>query len=431
MEYLTILLGPIARLVDPLNLDPKLHALVSSLILLLALAGICVLVNWITKSCILRVVHHFVKNSRVSWDNKLMDRKVFSRLSHLVPGILLYHGAFLFETLLDSSGFRDWLQRMALAYLWFAVAYSLHALLNALQDIYRGFSFSVSRPITGYIQTLQLILWFATAIFIVASILNRSPAGFLTGLGALSAVLMLIFRDSILGLVAGVQITANDMVRIGDWIEMPTFGADGDVIDIGLHTVKIQNWDRTISTVPTHALITNSFKNWRGMQESGGRRIKRSLMLDLQSVRFCDEDLLKKLETIGSLKGYLERRRKEVASWNEERTIDGTCPLNGRRLTNLGTFRAYVEAYLREHPQIHQAGLMFLVRQMEPTEKGVPIELYVFVKDTRWAYFEAIQADIFDHLIAAVPWFDLALYQAPAGRDVRALTECASARGAQ
>lgn len=183
--------------------------------------------------------------------------------------------------------------------------------------------------------------------------------------------------------------------------------------------------------MPTHALITNSFKNWRGMQESGGRRIKRSLMLDLQSVRFCDEELLKKLETIGSLKGYLDKRRKEVERWNEERNIDGTCPLNGRRLTNLGTFRAYVEAYLREHPKIHQEGLTFLVRQMAPTEKGVPIELYVFVKDIRWAYFEAIQADIFDHLIAAVPWFDLALYQAPAGRDVRALTEVASVRDGQ
>ncbi|MDA3875087.1 MAG: mechanosensitive ion channel, partial [Kiritimatiellae bacterium] len=246
-----------------------------------------------------------------------------------------------------------------------------------------------------------------------------------------SAVLMLVFRDSILGLVAGIQITANDMVRIGDWIEMPTFGADGDVIDIGLHTVKIQNWDRTISTVPTHALITNSFKNWRGMQESGGRRIKRSLMIDLQSVRFCDEDLLKKLESIGSLKGYLETRRKEVDSWNQEHKIEGVCPINGRRLTNLGTFRAYVEAYLREHPKIHQEGLTFLVRQLEPTEKGVPIELYVFVKDIRWAYFEAIQADIFDHMIAAVSWFDLALYQAPAGRDVRALTERTSVRAGQ
>jgi miniconductance mechanosensitive channel len=421
MERLyTLLRGPIVRLLEPLNLDLEsdLYALLVSLMLLLVLAGICVLANWISKSVILRVVHHFVARSRVSWDNKLMDRKVFTRLSHLVPGILLYHGAFLFE----SAGFTDWLQRMALAYLWFAVAYSLHALLNALQDIYRGFSFSVSRPITGYIQTLQLIVWFATVLFVVASILNRSPVGFLTGLGALSAVLMLIFRDSILGLVAGIQITANDMVRIGDWISMPAFGADGDVIDIGLHTVKIQNFDRTISTVPTHALITNSFQNWRGMQESGGRRIKRSLMMDLQSVRFCDKDLLKKLETIEALKGYLAKRRKEVEAWNAERHIDGSCPLNGRRLTNLGTFRAYVEAYLREHPQIHQEGLTFLVRQLAPTEKGVPIELYVFVKDIRWNYFEAIQSDIFDHLIAAVPWFDLALYQAPAGRDVRAIT---------
>ncbi len=402
-------------LLDRLNLSPVLASRVEALLTGLLLVVVCMMANWLTKMVILRVVHKLVTRSKVLWDNHLMDRKVFTRLSHLVPGILLYYGALVFE----SPAFTQWLQRMAVAYILLAIAWSVHSLLNAAQDIYRGLSFSASRPITGYVQTLQLILWVATIIFAIASLLNRSPSGFLTGLGALSAVLMLVFKDSIMGLVAGIQITANDMVRIGDWIEMPKFGADGDVIDISLHTVKVQNWDKTISTIPTHALIQYSFKNWRGMQESGGRRIKRALMIDLQSVKFCDEALLEKFNGIVVLQPYLKSRKQEVAAWNAQQQIDGTCPLNGRRLTNLGTFRAYIEAYLQAHPLIHQEGMTFLVRQLAPTEKGVPIEIYVFVKDIRWVKYEAIQADIFDHLFAAIPWFELDLYQAPAGMDVR------------
>jgi len=415
----------------PLELDPfwmeKVRVIVQGLLLVLA----CVLGNALTKSLILRLLHRVVRRTKVSWDDALMNRSVFTRLSHLVPGLILYYGAHAFE----SPEFTDWLQRVAMAYVVFGVAFSVHALLNAGQDIYRGFPFSASRPITGYVQTLQLVMWFGAAVFVIASLLNRSPAGFLTGLGALSAVLMLVFKDSILGLVAGIQITANDMVRIGDWIEMPKYGTDGDVIDISLHTVKVRNWDKTISTIPTHALISDSFKNWRGMQEAGGRRIKRSLMIDLNSVKFCDEDLLARLDGVVNLKTYLTSRRKEVEEWNREKGVEPGCPINGRRLTNLGTFRAYVQAYLREHPLIHQEGMTFLVRQLAPTEKGVPIEIYVFAKDIRWVKYEEIQADLFDHLFAAVPWFDLRLFQAPSGRDVqRALTaaaESADAEGAE
>lgn len=372
---------------------------------------VAVLANAVAKSVIIRMVHKLVSRTRTTWDDKLMERNVFTRLSHLVPGLILYYGALAFETL----GIEDWLRRMALAYLWFSVAWSLHALLHAVQDIYKGFKFSASRPITGYVQTLHLLLWASTGVFAIAALLNKSPSGFLAGLGALSAVLMLVFKDSITGLVAGIQITANDMVRIGDWIEMPSYNADGDVIDITLHTVKVRNFDKTFSTVPTQALINSSFKNWRGMQESGGRRIKRALMIDLESVKFCDEALLEKLHNIASLKPYLDQRKQEIASWNTEHDIDGSCPLNGRRMTNLGTFRAYIEAYLHEHPSIHQSGMTFLVRQLAPTEKGVPIELYVFVNDTNWIHYEGIQADIFDHLFAAIHFFDLRLYQAPTG----------------
>lgn len=377
---------------------------------------LCVLSNAVTKLVILRVVHRVVARTKATWDDMLVARGVFTRLSHLVPGLIIYYGAFLFP----SDRFTDGLRRLALAYIALGVAWSLHALLNAAQDIYKKLPYSASRPITGYAQTLQLLVWFGAAVFGIASLLDKSPAGFLTGLGALSAVLMLVFRDSIMGLVAGIQITANDMVRIGDWIAMPRFGADGDVVDITLHTVKIRNWDKTISTIPTHALINDSFQNWRGMQEAGGRRIQRALMIDLQSVRFCDDALLSRLDEVVLLREYLQRRREEVEAWNREKGLRGDCPINGRRLTNLGTFRAYVEAYLHEHPKLHQRGMTFLVRQLAPTEKGVPLEIYVFANEIRWVPYEGIQADIFDHLFAAVSWFDLRLFQAPAGGDVRA-----------
>jgi len=289
------------RLLENLDLTPKLEAWVVAFTLMLGLALVSVMANAVTKRIILAVLHRVVKKTRIIWDDMLMDRGVFTRLSHLVPGLILYYGALLFP----SEGFSGWLQRVAMAYIVFCVAWSVHALLNAGQDIYKRFPFSASRPITGYVQTVQLVIWFTAAVFAIASLLDKSPAGFLTGLGALSAVLMLVFRDSIMGLVAGIQITANDMVRIGDWITLPGFGADGDVIDITLHTVKIRNFDKTISTVPTHALINDSFVNWRGMKDAGGRRIKRALMIDLQSVKFCDPDLLNRLDEVVYLKDYL------------------------------------------------------------------------------------------------------------------------------
>jgi miniconductance mechanosensitive channel len=253
---------------------------------------------------------------------------------------------------------------------------------------------------------------------VVSTLLNRSPMGFITGIGALSAVLMLVFRDSILGLVAGIQLTADDMVRIGDWIEMPKYGADGDVIEVGLHTVKVQNFDKTITTIPTHALISDSFRNWRGMQESGGRRIKRSLMMDTGTVKFCDNDMLDRFETSEYVGPWIKENRHDVDSYNREKEIDISIPVNGRRITNIGAFRHYIEGYLRKHPSVHQEGMTFLVRQLAPTEKGLPLELYVFTNDTRWIQYEGIQADIFDHLLAAASWFDLAVYQAPSGHDL-------------
>lgn len=384
-------------------------------VLAAGLVVLCVLANWLAKRLIVRGIHRWTAKTRVAWDDLLSQRGVFVRLSHLVPGVLLYQGAILFVDL----GLQVPLQRIALAYLGICVAASVHALLNALQDIYRRYATAGAKPITGYVQSLQLLLWLGAVVYAVATLLGRSPAGFLTGLGALSAILMLVFRDTILGLVAGVQLTANDLVRLGDWIEMPKYGADGDVIDITLHSVRIRNFDQTITTIPAHALMADSFKNWRGMHEAGGRRIKRSICIDMHTVKFCDAAMLEKFRQVEVLKRYIEGKEAEISAWNREKGVDERCPLNGRRITNLGTFRAYIGDYLRAHPGIHTEGLIFLIRQLDPTEKGIPLEIYVFTKDTRWPVYEGIQADVFDHLLAAAPWFDLAVYQAPGGRDVR------------
>ena len=270
-------------------------------------------------------------------------------------------------------------------------------------------------------QTAKILIFTLGVIWIAALVMGKSPWKLITGIGALSAVVLLIFKDSILGLVASVQMSAYDMVRIGDWIEMPKFGADGDVIEVSLHTVKVQNWDKTITTIPTQAFITDSFKNWRGMSESGGRRIKRAIMIDMQTVKFCSAELLERLERIAVLKDYLADKKKELTRYNRELNVDGSSPVNGRAITNLGTFRAYIEAYLRNNTHIHP-GMTFLVRQLAPTEKGLPIEIYVFTNDTRWVHYEAVQSDIFDHLLAVIQEFDLAVFQVPSGNDLQGLT---------
>lgn len=386
----------------------------SNLVLATEILIVCVLVNWIARKLIIRWIHHLTTRTRTQWDNMLASSGVFSRLSHIAPAMVIYFTANLFL----HSGLSGWLQRVATAYIVIVGAWSLHAFLEAVVTIYRTTKYSRTRPIRGYVQTFQILVMVIAGVLVVATLLNRSPMAFLTGIGALSAVLMLVFRDSILGLVAGIQLTANDMVRIGDWIEMPKYGADGDVLEVSLNTVKVQNWDKTITTIPTHALISDSFKNWRGMQQSGGRRIKRALMIDLGTVKFCDFETLDRYEQYEYVGQYIKERRTEIDTFNQEEKVDTAIPINGRRITNIGSFRAYIEGYLRQHPKLHKEGMTFLVRQLAPTEKGLPMEIYVFTNDTRWIQYEAIQADIFDHLLAAAPWFDLAVYQAPSGHDL-------------
>lgn len=292
------------------------------------------------------------------------------------------------------------------------------SLLNLTHKIYSFSPIADEVPVKGVVQVIKIAVFFLTGLFVIATILQQKIAVLLSGLGALSAVLMLIFKDSVLGFVAGLQLIANRMVSKGDWIEMPKYGADGDVVDIALTTVKVQNWDKTITTIPTYALISESFKNWRGMKESGGRRIKRTINLDLSSIKFCDQKMLDQFSKIQYIAEYIQQKQEEVDQYNLANEVDSVSLVNGRRLTNVGTFRAYAESYLRNHPDIHQ-GMTFLVRHRQPTEHGLPIELYVFSSDQVWANYESIQADIFDHLLSVIPEFNLRVFQAPSSSDFR------------
>ncbi|MFM1851691.1 MAG: hypothetical protein RIS54_1375 [Verrucomicrobiota bacterium] len=381
-------------------------------VLLLALAW---LANFVAKRVILQVVSTIVKFSSFKWDDALLESGVFTRLSHIAPAMAIsfYGDDVLGQTPEMLSGVNAAVN-IYLTLIWLAVFFGF---LDAVAAIISRAEKSSHIPIKGFIQAVKLIATILGLILMLATVLGKSPVYLLSGLGALTAVLLLVFRDAIMGFVAGIMISVNNLVRIGDWIEVLKAGADGDVIDVSLTTVKVQNWDKTITTIPTYDLISGSFKNWRGMQEAGGRRIKRALNIDLQSIRFADEDLIERWGKFDLLKEYLKKKREEIDQANKEKGTDLTILGNGRRITNLGTFRAYCVAYLKAHPQIHQ-DMTFLVRQLAPTEHGLPLEIYVFSKDTRWAVYEAIQADIFDHLTAVIEQFDLRIYQQPSGRDL-------------
>ncbi len=405
------------------NLDAATALVLTRILAYVFVIFLSVLANLVAKRVILSVVRSLVSRSRTDWDDVLVQRRVFTKLSHLAPALVLYtlmplalEGYDLLTSLHISA---------ALLYIILVGVLVIDSFLNAAHDIYGTFEISREVPIKGFLQVLKILLYLVSGIFVLSIILNRTPFYFLSGLGALTAVLMLVFKDTILGLVAGIQLTANRMVAEGDWIEMPRYGADGSILEVTLTTVKVQNWDKTITTVPTCALISESFKNWSGMQESGGRRIKRALYVDMSSIRFCSEEMIKRFSSIQYISEYVEKKRTELAEHNRTAEVDDSSLANGRRMTNIGTFRAYVEAYLKNHPMV-SSEMTFIIRQLAPGEHGLPIEIYVFCKDTRWAHYEAAQADIFDHILAVLPEFDLRVFQSPAGSDFQAFTNPAS-----
>jgi len=376
--------------------------------------------NLVAKRYILAAISYAITRSKSTWDDAVLRQRTLDRLAHLAPAVVI----FIF-TPIALEGMETTIAVIRGAtqiYMIIILMLVLDSLLNTAEEIYQEFEASKEVPIKGFVQVLKLIVYFLAAIFVISILLNKTPIFLLSGIGALTAVLMLIFRDAILGFVAGIQLSANKMVANGDWIEMPNYGADGDVIEVSLTTVKVQNWDKTITTIPTYALISESFKNWRGMAESGGRRIKRAVNIDMSSIKFCNGEMLERFAKIQYISEYIEHKKHELEAFNQSINVDNTSLVNGRRMTNVGTFRAYVKAYLNNHPDINK-DMTFLIRQLPPTEHGLPIEIYVFSKDQVWANYEAIQADIFDHILAVVPEFDLRVYQNPTGADFRTLIE--------
>ncbi len=373
--------------------------------------------NWVAKRIILRAATGLIRRSSATWDDILIETGVFTRLSHLAPALIVH--AFGDDVFGGAPAIRSWINGLVTVYLIVIGLAVLSATLNSILLVAAKNPAGARLPLKGFVQAVKLVAFIVGGIFILSVLFGKTPVFFLSGLGALTAVLMLIFKDAILGFVAGIQISVNQMVQIGDWIEMPKAGADGFVIDVSLTTVKVSNWDKTITTIPTYALISESFKNWRGMQASGGRRIKRAIYIDLQTVGFATEEDLSHWRKFRLLQSYLDAKLAEIAEESARLPEDLGVLGNGRRLTNIGTFRAYCTAYLRAHPHIHQT-MTFLVRQLQPTEHGLPLEIYVFVSDVRWAIYEGVQADIFDHLLAVMPQFGLSVFQRPAGQDMRA-----------
>ncbi|WP_339929100.1 mechanosensitive ion channel family protein [uncultured Brevundimonas sp.] len=380
---------------------------------LAALVAAALLSQWITNEVLLRAIRHGLSRMGLNQVSESL-RPVSVRLARIVPAFIVYQGVQAVPHLPPAVMLVT--RNVAAAFIILTVVMAIAAALTLVNTVYSRRPEAASRPIKGYLQVVKIILFVIATILILATLIDRSPLLLLSGMGAMAAILMLVFKDTILSLVASVQLTSNDMLRVGDWIEMPELNADGDVIDIALHTVKVQNWDKTITTIPTWKLINESFKNWRGMEESGGRRIMRALLIDQTSVRFLEPEERERMRRFALIDDYLESKQDELEAWNARMVEAGRDSVNARRVTNLGTFRAYVASYLKAHSGIHQ-GMTQMVRQLDPTPQGLPLEIYCFTATTSWVAYEGIQADIFDHLIAILPEFGLQLYQQPSGRD--------------
>lgn len=396
-----------------LNDYPILQSLAAiGLLALLATAA-----NWLTKHVLLRLVRRGLSLKLHPEANNLFNSMI-ARLANVVPAIIIYQGVLAVPNLPDEA--QTVIRNVAAAFMILTVILAMAEGLSLVNALYSRRPGARLRPIKGYIQVGKIVLYAAAAILVIATLLDRSPLLLISGLGAMAAVLLLVFKDTILSLVASVQLTSNDMIRVGDWIEMPQLNANGDVIDLALHTVKVQNFDKTITTIPTWRLINESFVNWRGMQESGGRRIMRSLLLDQTNIRFLEAEEVEALRRFVLLDHYLDTKAREISEWNASLLRAGRDQVNTRRQTNVGTFRAYMQAYLKAHPGIaHDKTLM--VRQRDPTPEGLPLEVYCFANTVVWEEYEGIQSDIFDHFLAILPEFDLRLFQAPTGRDMRGM----------
>lgn len=396
----------------------EMTPLISTSIIFLVIALTSLVIHFILHRVVLRLLDNQAQNSQLWWQLALTKHRLFKRLALTLQGIILFVQA------------RIWLEPDSRAlpiievvtHLWILVyaVLSLFSLLDTLREISLRSTRGKRLPLGGLFQGIKLVTSTLALIFVVALLIGKSPLLLFSGLGAMTAVLLLIFKDPIMGLVAGIQLSANKMLAVDDWLEMPKYGADGDVIDISLTTVKVRNWDKTITTIPAYALISDSFKNWRGMTEAGGRRIKRAIYIDATSVHFLDPEEIARLRKAQLLSDYMEKKLQDIAVDNRVRAIDSSSPVNGRRLTNIGTFRAYLAAYLKSHNKVHP-NLTQMVRQLDPGPAGIPLEIYAFSNDISWVAYEGIQSDIFDHVFAVMPEFGLRVFQNPTGHDMRQL----------
>lgn len=396
------------------DIHPLLPAAAGMLILL----AIAVCADLTAKRLLLAAVRRFVLRSRFDWDDAFVQSNVFGRLAQIVPAIIFYYGIDAVPGIAQTLA--TIVRNVASAWMILVFVFTLTAMLSAMNRIYEATPAARDRPIKGFIQLAQIAVYIVGAVIVIATLIDRSPLILLSGFGAMTAVLLLVFKDTLLSLVASIQLAGQDMIRVGDWLEMPQCGADGDVIDVALYTVTVQNWDKTIMTIPTHRLISESFRNWRGMSESGGRRIKRSINIDVNTIRILTDDEIRHFKGFALLEDYIAAKEAELREYNEALHAPGESGVNLRRLTNIGTFRAYIVSYLRNHPQIHQ-DMTLIVRQLQPGPEGLPIEIYAFTNDTNWSAYEGIQADIFDHVCAIAGEFGLRLYQRPAGADLDGL----------
>ena len=376
------------------------------------LTSVALLLYYVSRRFLLRMISALVRRTRIRFDDFLFDHHVFERLFPLIPVLIISAGRTLWP------GRADVILLLANILIVIILSRSLTAFMRSLSDYYATLPAAKTHPIKGYVQVVNLVIYILAVLVTIGLLTGRSPWELIAGLGALTAVLLLIFRNTILGLVASVQIAGNDMIHVGDWVEMPKFGADGDVIDIALHTVQVQNWDKTISYIPTYKLIEESFKNWRGMADSGARRIKRSLVIDMNSIAFVTPEQLERFRDIHLLQDYIREKEREIEAWNAREREAGRHPLNQRRMTNVGTFRIYAERYVSARPDIRN-DLTCMVRQLTPTPDGLPLEVYAFTATVEWIRYEHIQADIFDHLLSIADAFDLRIFQHPAGADFR------------
>lgn len=381
--------------------------------LLLVIFGLALgaVAYYVVREHLLERLHRLVRKTPTKWDEFFFEQGVFSAAALLIPAAILHRVVPYLNVI--QGGVTQLLKVLVIL----VMAVSVDRLLRTGLAIYNTFPVAVRMPLKGFVQIVQIALWAFAGTIVFSLLLGQSPWILLSGLGAVSAVLLVVFQDTILAFFAGLQLTINDQVRVGDWIEMSKYGADGTVVEVALHYVKVRNWDQSITTIPTHKLTGDSFVNWRGMFEGGGRRIKRSVLIDQTSVRFLDQELLDRLSKIRLLQDYLQRKTREIEEYNRIHDIDESSLVNGRHLTNLGTFRAYLQAYLQSHPQINQ-GMILIVRQLPPTPNGLPMEIYAFTKDTGWVNHEGVAADIFDHILAIIPEFDLRVFQNPSGHDL-------------